>query len=147
MFGPDQLADVLQAYNEYQLTPDTDKDLHANLVLNVAVTNASVLLTLVYLQPVPRPAAYAPFYKLTPAADLTGFYTLHEIMAMFPLPDVQRKSEGGRLVAKDLEELGEGRGRARREGEVVGVAEKWGEIKRRRMRRRERERDGQTFGA
>jgi FAD/FMN-containing dehydrogenase len=89
IFGTDQLPDVLQAYNEYQHTPD--KDLHANLVLNVAVTNASVLVTLVYLQPVERPAAYAPFYKLTPAADLTGFYTLHEIMGMFPLPDLQRK--------------------------------------------------------
>lgn len=89
VFGPDQLPDVLQAYNEYQHAPD--KDLHANLVLNVAVTNASVLLTLVYLQPVERPAAYAPFYKLTPAADLTGFHTLHEIMAMFPLPDLQQK--------------------------------------------------------
>jgi hypothetical protein len=89
VFGTDQLPDVLQAYNEYQHTPD--KDLHANIVLNVAVTNASVLVTLVYLQPVERPAAYAPFYKLTPAADLTGFYTLHEIMGMFPLPDLQRK--------------------------------------------------------
>jgi hypothetical protein len=89
VFTPDQLSDVLLALNEYQHTPD--KDLHANLVLNVAVNNASVLLTLVYLQPVERPAAYAPFYRLTPAADMTGFYTLHEIMGMFPLPDVQRK--------------------------------------------------------
>ncbi|KAK4235973.1 bifunctional solanapyrone synthase [Achaetomium macrosporum] len=89
VFTPDQLSDVLLAYNEYQHTPD--KDLHANLVLNIAVNNASVLLTLVYLQPVERPAAYAPFYKLTPVADMTGFYTLHEIMGMFPLPDIQRK--------------------------------------------------------
>lgn len=89
VFRPDQLPDVLQAFNEYQHTPD--KDLHANLVLNIGVNNATVLLTLVYLQPVERPAAYAPFFKLTPAADLTGFYTLHEIMGMFPLPNVQRK--------------------------------------------------------
>ncbi|GAB1316436.1 hypothetical protein MFIFM68171_06646 [Madurella fahalii] len=89
VFRPDQLPDVLQAFNEYQHTPD--KDLHANLVLNVGVNNATVLLTLIYLQPVERPVAYAPFFKLTPVADLTGFYTLHEIMGMFPLPNVQRK--------------------------------------------------------
>ncbi|KXX76055.1 Bifunctional solanapyrone synthase [Madurella mycetomatis] len=89
VFSLDQLPDVLQAFNEYQHTPD--KDLHANMVLNIGVNNATVVLTLVYLQPVERPAAYAPFYKLTPVADLTGFYTLHEIMGMFPLPNVQRK--------------------------------------------------------
>ncbi len=50
IFSPDQLHDVLHAYNQYQNNPD--KDLHANLVLNIGVNNATMLLTLVYLQPV-----------------------------------------------------------------------------------------------
>lgn len=40
-------------------------------------TNGSVVLTLVYLKPVERPAAFAPFYELlgTPLVDL---HRLHD---------------------------------------------------------------------
>lgn len=51
------------------------------------------------------------------------------------LPDSQRviEDEGKRfLVTKDLEELGEGRERARQNGESVAIREKWENLKRRR---------------
>ena len=82
------MPDLLQAYYEYQTTPD--KDLYANLVINLVPTQATVMLTLIYLKPVERPAAYAPFYKLSPVADQTGFATLHELMGAFPTPEIPR---------------------------------------------------------
>lgn len=88
IFTVDQLPDVFQALYEYQTTPD--KDLYANLIVNPVPINGSVILTLVYLKPVERPDAYAPFYKLTPTADQTAFMTLHELMAQFPLPPIPR---------------------------------------------------------
>lgn len=52
--------------------------------------------------------------------------------------DVGRRGKG-KLVAKNLEELGEGRAKARREGEVITIKDKWAEIKRKRtMRARNR---------
>ncbi|KAI1074068.1 FAD-binding domain-containing protein [Whalleya microplaca] len=88
MFTLDQMPDVLQAYYEYQSTPN--KDLYANLVINLAPVNDSVLVTLVYLQPVERPAAYAPFYSLSPVFEQTGFMTLHELQGVFPATDIPR---------------------------------------------------------
>ncbi|KAK6067450.1 hypothetical protein SCUP515_10183 [Seiridium cupressi] len=88
VYSPDQMPDLMQALATYQTTPD--KDLYANLVVNLVATNASVLLTLVYLKPVARPTAFAPFYELTPVSDLTGFMSLHELMAGFPSPEIPR---------------------------------------------------------
>ncbi|KAH6610911.1 hypothetical protein Trco_000931 [Trichoderma cornu-damae] len=52
------------------------------------------------------------------------------------LPDPQRWVDGGEgkkyLETKDLEELGEGRVRARQSGDVVTFSEKWADIRRRR---------------
>ncbi|OTA83406.1 hypothetical protein M434DRAFT_400700 [Hypoxylon sp. CO27-5] len=88
MYTPNQLPDVLQAYYEYQTTPN--KDPYANLIVNLFPTNGSVLLTLVYLKPVERPEAYKPFYSLSPAFEQTGFTTLHELMGSFPGTTVPR---------------------------------------------------------
>ncbi|CAJ2511674.1 Uu.00g072990.m01.CDS01 [Anthostomella pinea] len=82
MFSLDQMPAVLEALNQYQTTPN--KDPYANLIINLAPNLGVVLLTLVYLKPVERPAAYAPFYDLTPVSDQTRFMTLHELMAAFP---------------------------------------------------------------
>ncbi|KAK3935416.1 hypothetical protein QBC46DRAFT_462088 [Diplogelasinospora grovesii] len=90
-FTLDQIPQILDALQEYQNTPK--KDLHANLVLNLGLTNATtvgILLTLVYLQPVERPAAFAPFYKLTPVFDGTQLQTLHQLMSGFPTPPLPR---------------------------------------------------------
>jgi PHS family inorganic phosphate transporter-like MFS transporter len=57
------------------------------------------------------------------------------IFSWLYLPDPQRviEDEGKRfLETKDLEELGEGRERARQNGEVVTIREKWENLKRRR---------------
>jgi len=64
------------------------------------------------------------------------FMALGAIYSWAYLPDVQRAvvdpDTGKRhLVTKNLEDLGEGRERARQEGELVGVREKWAEIRRR----------------
>lgn len=52
------------------------------------------------------------------------------------LPDVQRWTDDGsgrrrKLENKNLEDLGEGRDRARAEGEVITIKDKWREIRRR----------------
>ena len=63
------------------------------------------------------------------------------------LPDVQRRvivdDETGkmRLENKTLEDLGEGRQKARQGGEVVTVKEKWEELRRRRVVRLGRNRE------
>lgn len=72
----------------YQTTPQ--KDLYANLVLNLVPSNATVILSLVYLKPVGNPKAFTPFYGLLPIAQQTGFGTLHEFEALFPLPALPR---------------------------------------------------------
>lgn len=84
----DQILDVFQAYYEYQTTPN--KDLYANMVLNLATNNDSIILTLVYLKAVERPDAYKAFYSLTPVLHRTGFTTLHELMGSFPSTDIPR---------------------------------------------------------
>lgn len=78
----------MQALYEYQTAPE--KDLYANCIVNIIPTNDTVLLTLVYLKPVERPEAFAPFYKVTPLQDTTGFSTLHELMGAFPNPPIPR---------------------------------------------------------
>ncbi|KAI0105085.1 putative FAD-binding oxidoreductase [Nemania sp. FL0031] len=82
VYTPDQMPELLQALYEYQTIPD--KDPYANMIINLVPTNGSLLLTFIYLKPVERPAAYAPFYALTPAFEQTGIMTLHELMGLFP---------------------------------------------------------------
>lgn len=88
LFSPDQVPDLLQAYNEYQTAKN--KDLYANMVLNLAPNNATIALTFVYLKPVERPKAYAPFYKLSPIFEQTGLMTLHQLMGSFPSSEIPR---------------------------------------------------------
>ncbi|TGJ86596.1 hypothetical protein E0Z10_g2195 [Xylaria hypoxylon] len=82
LFTPDQMPVLLQALYAYQTAPN--KDPYANMIINLVPTNGSLLLTFIYLKPVERPAAYAPFYALTPIFEQTGLMTLHELMALFP---------------------------------------------------------------
>lgn len=66
------------------------------------------------------------------------FMAMGAVCSWAYLPDIQRRAlnrETGKplgLVNKNLEELGEGRERARRNGEVVTIREKLHELKRRR---------------
>ncbi|KAK4185130.1 hypothetical protein QBC35DRAFT_28965 [Podospora australis] len=82
VFSPDQAPALMEALYEYQTAPN--KDLYANLVINLIPTNGTMLLTLVYLKPVERPPAFAPFYKLTPVFEQTAIMPLHTLMSMFP---------------------------------------------------------------
>ncbi len=78
---------MLAAFHAYQNTPD--KDLYANLYMNIATTNMTqfgILVTFVYLKPIANPAAYVAFQNLTAVFDSTGLMTLHELMANFPSP-------------------------------------------------------------
>jgi PHS family inorganic phosphate transporter-like MFS transporter len=47
------------------------------------------------------------------------------------IPDVQRRKQNRRLEAKNLEELGEGRDRARLDGELLTVGDRWNSLKKR----------------
>ncbi|KAI0393087.1 putative FAD-binding oxidoreductase [Xylariaceae sp. FL0594] len=90
VFTPDQMPLLLQALYKYQTTPD--KDPYANLFINLVPTNGSLVLSLIYLKPVERPPAYAPFYALTPVYEQTDFMTLHQLMALFPPTSLPRWS-------------------------------------------------------
>ena len=73
-----------------------------------------------------------------------AFMLLGAVFSWAYIPDIHRVGAvaGGDLPAvrkratKNLEDLGEGRAKARREGEVITVRDKWAEMKRRRTRRR-----------
>lgn len=78
----------MQALYKYQATPE--KDPYANCIVNIAPINSSVFITLVYLKPVERPEAFAPFFEVTPLVDYTGFTTLHELMAAYPTTSIPR---------------------------------------------------------
>ncbi|KAI1735291.1 putative FAD-binding oxidoreductase [Xylaria scruposa] len=88
VFTPDQMPALLQAFYEYQAIPH--KDPYANMIINLVPTNGTLLLTFVYLKPVERPAAYAPFYALTPVFEQTGFMSLHQLMALFTASTIPR---------------------------------------------------------
>ena len=88
IFGIDQMPALLTAVREYQTAPN--KDLYANMVMNLAPTNGSIVLTLIYLKPVDTPAAYAPFYKLTPLLEQSGLMTLTQLQSLFPAPELPR---------------------------------------------------------
>lgn len=51
------------------------------------------------------------------------------------IPDIQRIKQDGPLETKDLEELGEGRERARRDGEILTIRDRWTDLRRRRSTR------------
>lgn len=67
-----------------------------------------------------------------------GFMAAGAVVSWGYLPDVQRRTADGRLEARTLEELAEGRERARMEGKVVGVGARLGEVKMGVKRRRRR---------
>lgn len=79
IFPLNQSSAMLEALYVYQEMEN--KDLYANLIINIMPGEDLIYLTLVYLKPVERPAAFAPFYDLTPSADYTRFHTLHELMS------------------------------------------------------------------
>ncbi|RYP77480.1 hypothetical protein DL769_003390 [Monosporascus sp. CRB-8-3] len=88
MYTLNQMSDVLRAYHEYHATPN--KDLYANMFMNLSPTNDTVLVTLAYLKPVERPEAFAPFYKLTPALEQMGVMSLPKLMGAFPAVEIPR---------------------------------------------------------
>ncbi|RYP48697.1 hypothetical protein DL768_005477 [Monosporascus sp. mg162] len=84
----EQMPDVLRAYEKYHTAPN--KDLYANMVMNLSPTNDTVLVTLVYLKPEERPAAFAAFYELTPTLEQTGVMSLTQLMGAFPAVELPR---------------------------------------------------------
>ncbi|KAK3685169.1 hypothetical protein B0T22DRAFT_517027 [Podospora appendiculata] len=74
------LPAVLQAYNAYQALPN--KDLDANMHLNIASTNGSKH----------APAAFAPFYAIEPVQQVLGVMSLHELMSLFSTGSIPRWS-------------------------------------------------------
>lgn len=65
-----------------------------------------------------------------------SFVALGAVFSWAYLPDVQRwvddEDLGKVLETKNLEDLGEGREKARQGGEVITIRDKWAEFKRRR---------------
>lgn len=84
----EQMSDVLHALYEYKIKPQ--KDLYANLVLNLVPSNSTIILTLIYLKPVDSPEAYAPFYELTPMVEQGGLMTLRQLQGLFPTHPLPR---------------------------------------------------------
>lgn len=72
------------------LAKDAITDFPNSVVLNLAPSNNSIVLTLVYLKAVDTPAAYAPFYKLTPLLQQSGLMTLTQLESLFPAPALPR---------------------------------------------------------
>ncbi len=67
---------------------------------------------------------------------LFGFFmAFGAIFSWAYLPDIYRVIDGTTEI-KNLEDLGEGRAKARREGEIITIRDKLNEIRRRRNRRR-----------
>jgi MFS transporter, PHS family, inorganic phosphate transporter len=68
-----------------------------------------------------------------------GFMALGAVYSWAYIPDVARRdADTGKRAAKTLEDLGEGRAKAKREGEVITVRDKWDEVKRKGWRRSRR---------
>ncbi|KAF2014438.1 putative FAD-binding oxidoreductase [Aaosphaeria arxii CBS 175.79] len=90
LYNYTDLPKLLRAANEYQSTPT--KDPYANFMLQAFPTNQSigVVLNMVYLRPVPSPAAFAPFYNIPTTGDLTRVQTLREMMSGQGVPDIPR---------------------------------------------------------
>ncbi|KAK4207588.1 bifunctional solanapyrone synthase [Rhypophila decipiens] len=88
VFAATQTQAVLQAVQAYQSQPN--KDLYANMVLNVVPTNYTVILTMVYLKPVEKPSAFRFFYHLTPLSEYSSIMPLSTLMSLFPAATLPR---------------------------------------------------------
>ncbi|KAI5862344.1 putative FAD-binding oxidoreductase [Durotheca rogersii] len=86
----DQLPQVLDAYYEYQSA--NDKDPYANLIVGFSPTNASIgaLVSMVYLKPEEKPAAFASFYPINTTSDSTGIKSFSQYLAEYGIPVVPR---------------------------------------------------------
>ena len=88
LYSMDQMDDVLQAYEQYHTAPN--KDLNANMVMNIGPINDTVIVTLVYLKPEESPEAFAPFYGIPPVMQQSGIMSLTDLMTSFPAADLPR---------------------------------------------------------
>lgn len=76
---------------EYEAS--AERDPYASVNINLAATNETTLgivLTLVYLKPIEKPAAFSLFDKFDSLMDTTGIRTLTEIMGEFPTAALPR---------------------------------------------------------
>ncbi|KAK8018933.1 FAD-binding oxidoreductase [Apiospora marii] len=88
VIGWDRVDDFLDAMIAYETAPERDE--LASVNINLAATNDTIILTLVYLQPVENPAAFSVFDGFEPIMDTTGIKTLTELMSEFPTPPIPR---------------------------------------------------------
>ncbi|KAK3984533.1 bifunctional solanapyrone synthase [Cladorrhinum sp. PSN332] len=92
LYQSSALPDVLRAYHAYHTAPN--KDLHANLHINLVPTNDTIGVTLIYLKPVTSaPEAFAPFYSeelSTPLLEQLGPSSLVNLLALFNAGSVPR---------------------------------------------------------
>jgi hypothetical protein len=65
-------------------------------MLQAFPSNASIgaLLYVVYLKPEVKPAAFSPFYGITPKVDTTTIQSLTELLDGQPVPDIPRSVFG-----------------------------------------------------
>ncbi|KAK4222535.1 bifunctional solanapyrone synthase [Podospora fimiseda] len=92
LYPASAISDVLDAYHAYHTA--ANKDLYANLHINLVPSNDTVIVTLIYLKPLTSPpAAFAPFYaeKLnTPLLEQMGPFSLVNLLALFNAGSVPR---------------------------------------------------------
>lgn len=83
---------VLEAYHAYHTAPN--KDLHANMIINLVPTNETIGLTLIYLKPITSPPeAFAPFYSTKlgpPLLEQIGPSSLVDLLSLFDSGSVAR---------------------------------------------------------
>ncbi|KAK8100145.1 FAD-binding oxidoreductase [Apiospora kogelbergensis] len=87
----DQVDDFLDTMLEYDASPERDP--LASVNINLPATNSTTLgivLTLVYLKPVEKPAVFSLFDKFETLMDTTGIKTLTQVMSEFPTPAIPR---------------------------------------------------------
>ncbi|KAK7992739.1 FAD-binding oxidoreductase [Apiospora saccharicola] len=88
VIGWDRVDDFLDAMVAYETAPERDE--LASVNINLAATNDTIILTLVYLKPVESPAAFSVFDGFEPLLDTTGIKTLTELMSEFLTPPIPR---------------------------------------------------------
>ncbi|KAK7757764.1 hypothetical protein SLS62_000142 [Diatrype stigma] len=87
----DKVDEFLDTMLEYEAS--TERDPYASVNINLAATNETtlgIILTLVYLKPIEKPAAFSLFDRFEPLMDTTGIKTLNELMSEFPTADLPR---------------------------------------------------------
>ncbi|KAK8045598.1 Bifunctional solanapyrone synthase [Apiospora rasikravindrae] len=100
----DRLDDVLDAMLEYETStstshsPEVKRDESASINIDIAATNETITLTLLYLKPVEgekTPPALSVFdrFEGSTIMDTTGIKTLTELMSEFPAPPIPRSCE------------------------------------------------------